>query len=105
MLFTYRFLTFLLFPAFIILIYLRKFIKKEDKIRYKEKILSSSFFPNRNSSNKLYWFHAASLCEFHQVEPVIDGLKEVRDDIKIIVSFSSLICIDLNVFCPMLVME
>ena len=86
MLFTYRFLTFLLFPAFTILIYLRKFIKKEDKIRYKEKILSSSFSPNRNSSNKLYWFHAASIGEVLSVIPLIKELDKNDKNLNFLIT-------------------
>ena len=37
----------------------------------------------------IYWFHAASLGEFHQVQPVLEGLKEVEPDGTMIVSFSS----------------
>ena len=47
------------------------------------------YFRSLDSNPKIYWFHASSLGEFYQVKPVIEGLKEIRDDIKILVSFSS----------------
>ena len=37
----------------------------------------------------VYWFHAASLGEFYQVKPVLEGLKDVKPELKTIVSFSS----------------
>ena len=37
----------------------------------------------------LYWFHAASLGEFEQARPIIEGLKEVSPDAQVVVSFFS----------------
>ena len=64
-------------------------LRKGIKGRFQSTSLLKQYFKEFNEPPSLYWFHAASLGEFHQVKPVIDGLKEVRDDIKIIVSFSS----------------
>ena len=64
-------------------------LKKSILGRFKSISLLKQYFKEFNEPPLLYWFHAASLGEFHQVKPVIDGLKEERDDIKIIVSFSS----------------
>ncbi|SVC81310.1 uncharacterized protein METZ01_LOCUS334164, partial [marine metagenome] len=40
-------------------------------------------------NDNIYWFHASSLGEYHQVRPVLEGLKEVEPDGTMIVSFSS----------------
>ena len=47
------------------------------------------YFKLNGLNNELYWFHAASLGEFYQAKPVLEGLKEVEPNIKIILSFSS----------------
>ena len=74
MLHIYRYLTFLLFPAFVILIYLRSIFNKEDQVRYKEKIFSSSFKVNRNAKKKLFWFHAASIGEVMSILTLIQEI-------------------------------
>ena len=81
MIFLYRFLTFLLFPIFLIIIYLRRFINKEDKIRFKEKILiNENDFPK---NKKVFWIHAASIGETNSVLPLIN--KIIKDDNKIFI--------------------
>ena len=79
MLSIYRILIFFLFPLFVILIYLRSILKKEDRIRYKEKIFSSSFNVNRNNTKKLIWFHAASIGETLSILPLIEEINK-RDE-------------------------
>jgi 3-deoxy-D-manno-octulosonic-acid transferase len=74
MLSTYRFLTFFLYPVFILIIFLRVFFKKENKFRYKEKIFSSSFNPKKSKNKKLIWFHASSIGELLSIMPLIDNL-------------------------------
>ena len=71
MILTYRILSILIYPLLIVLIFLRKIINKEDKIRYKEKIFSSYFRVNRQENSKLIWFHAASVGEFKSIIPII----------------------------------
>ena len=61
MIYTYRLLSTLLYPLFVVLIFIRKILKKEDKIRFKEKIFTSSFLKNINEEKKIIWFHAASI--------------------------------------------
>ena len=69
MIFTYRILTFFLFPFLIIITYLRRFFNKEDKIRFKEKIsVNESFYPK---NKKIIWIHAASIGETNSVIPLI----------------------------------
>ena len=73
MLLAYRILTFLLYPFFIIIIYLRKFYNKEDKLRYKEKIFISEFSSN-NFKKKCIWIHGASIGEIKSIFPIVDKL-------------------------------
>ena len=79
MLIFYKILTFFL-SILILLIFLRKFQKKEDHIRYKEKIFTSKFKPIKKV-NKLYWFHASSIGEF---KSVISLIKILLKFIKIV---------------------
>ena len=79
MLLIYRFLLNALFPFIISIIYLRTFLNKEDKIRYKEKIFNSSFNINKNDKKKLIWFHAASIGELNSIVPLINKLNEKQE--------------------------
>ena len=74
MILTYRILTTILYPFFLIIIFFRKILNKEDKYRYKEKILSSHFKVKRKKNTKLIWFHAASLGELKSIIPIIKEL-------------------------------
>ena len=72
MILLYRFLTFLLFPIFAIIIYLRRFTNKEDKIRFKEKIsINETDFPK---NKRVIWLHAASIGETNSIFPLISLL-------------------------------
>ncbi|MDC0858911.1 glycosyltransferase N-terminal domain-containing protein [Pelagibacteraceae bacterium] len=70
----YRIITSLLYPFFILLIILRKFLNKEDRLRYKEKIFSSKFNVLKKKNIPLIWFHAASIGEFKSILPIIENL-------------------------------
>ena len=72
----YKILTFSLYPFLILLIYLRKIFKKEDKIRYKEKIFSNNFNAKQKNGSKLLWFHCASIGEFKSILPIIEELSK-----------------------------
>lgn len=79
MIFLYRFLTFLLFPIFIIILYFRSLSGKEDKLRFLEKISV-----RKNSSldqKKVFWIHAASIGETNSVLPLIREI--IKKDNKI----------------------
>ena len=66
------------------------------------------YFKSSSPLPIVYWFHAASLGEFYQVKPVLEGLKDVKPELKTIVSFSSpsgfnnakSAAIDLKIFMP-----
>ena len=69
MLLIYKFLTFALYPFFIILIYIRKFFNKEHNKRFKEKIFSSKLQENKNK--KRIWVHAASIGEIKSIITIV----------------------------------
>ena len=73
----YRFFTIVFYPLLIILIFFRKILKKEHKVRYKEKILPSYFNVIRKKNSRLIWFHAASIGEFQSILPIIKELNNV----------------------------
>jgi len=86
MIFIYRFITFFFYPILIILIFFRKLLKKEDSIRYKEKIFSSYFSPDVNSKKKLIWFHAASIGEAQSILPIIQKLNDDDKNLEFLIT-------------------
>ena len=90
MIFIYRFLTILFYPIFIILIYLRKLLNKEDNNRYKEKIFPSYFFPEKNDKKQLIWFHAASIGEVQSIFPLIQKLNDDKKNIEFLITNTTL---------------
>ncbi|RPH01441.1 MAG: hypothetical protein CBD13_001570 [Candidatus Pelagibacter sp. TMED153] len=86
MIFIYRFITFFFYPILIILIFFRKILKKEDSIRYKEKIFSSYFSPRIDSKKKLIWFHAASIGEVQSILPLIYKMKEDEKNLEFLIT-------------------
>ena len=96
MILLYRVLTLILYPLLLVFIYFRKFLKKEDPLRFKEKILSSYFNSNRKVSSKLIWFHAASLGEFKSILPIVESLLNNYKDLEVIITTSTLSSGDLS---------
>ena len=90
MFFLYRILTNILYPFLIIFIYFRVLKKKEDSIRFKEKIFSSHFNVKKKSSSKLIWFHAASVGEFKSIIPIIKSLKEEKDNYEFLITTTTI---------------
>ena len=82
----YKYLTYFLSPLFVVLIYFRSFLNKEDKIRFKEKIFSSHFRTQRDSNKKLIWVHAASIGECLSIMPLIDELNYKHQDINFLIT-------------------
>ena len=82
MLRAYRYLTLLLFPVFVIFIYLRSIFNKESRLRYKEKIFSSSFNVEKKNGKKLIWFHAASIGETLSILPLIKEIGNFNKNIS-----------------------
>ena len=85
----YKFLTSLLYPFLLILIFIRKYFNKEHQIRYKEKVFFSHFNVDRKDETKLIWFHAASIGEFKSIVPIIEGLIKI-DNIEILITTTTL---------------
>ena len=82
----YRFLTVFLYPIFIVIIYLRRLLKKEDSKRYKEKLFSSHFFLRSNNQKKLVWIHAASIGETQSMFPIIKKLNEQNKNLEFLIT-------------------
>ncbi len=86
MLFIYNYiflpLVFILKP--ILKMILPKFKDREDAVRETLKSLDSI-----DKSKKTIWFHAASMGEFEQAKPVIEMIKNERNDINIVCSLFS----------------
>ena len=80
MYFIYKFLTTISLPLYIMIVFLRKYLKKEDDLRFKEKFLSNYFF--LKSKNELFWFHAASIGEFKSIVPIIKNLQLTLQDVS-----------------------
>ena len=70
MYFFYKILTYIFYPFAPIYLYLRKIKKKEDSIRYREK-LSKINIPRDNGF--LIWFHVASVGEAMSIISLIDS--------------------------------
>ena len=86
----YRIFTTLLYPFLYIFVYLRIMIKKEDPIRFKEKIFVSHFNAIDKKDCKLIWFHASSIGEFKSIIPIINQLNTKRKYLKFLITTSSL---------------
>ena len=86
MVLVYRILSNLIYPLLIILIYIRKLIKKEDSVRFKEKILISHFNVTRKKDERLIWFHAASIGEFKSIIPIIEALNNSATNLKFLIT-------------------
>ncbi len=88
MIFLYRILTFFLFPLFVVIIYLRRYTNKEDKIRYKEKIFfNENYYPINKT---IIWIHAASVGETNSVIPLIQDLLKKDEKLFILLTSTTL---------------
>jgi len=86
MIILYRILTNFIYPFLILIIYLRKILNKEDRFRYKEKILSNFFNCKKSFKKKLVWFHAASIGEVQSIFPIIDELKKKDKNLEFLIT-------------------
>ena len=78
------------YPLIIFITFFRIFLKKEDSIRYKEKIFSSHFKVKRDHNRKLIWFHAASIGEFKSILPIIEKLHSSLEGNDFLITTSTL---------------
>ena len=88
MIFLYRALTFFLFPVFVLIIFFRRYLNKEDRKRYKEKISMNDPFLPKNK--KIIWIHAASIGETKSVFPLISKLTKDNENIFILLTSTTL---------------
>ena len=65
----YKFFTFFFYPFAPVYLYFRKIRKKEDSIRYKEKLAKINI---ERGEGFLIWFHVASVGEAMSILPIID---------------------------------
>lgn len=82
----YQFITIFFYPLIVLIIFLRKISNKEDKLRYKEKIFSSSIIADKNKQKKLIWFHAASIGEVQSIFPVIKRLSNQKKNVEFLIT-------------------
>ena len=76
------------FTALIISAFNKK-LRQSIKGKFGSTKIIKNYFNKIDVSSHIYWFHASSLGEFFQVKTVIEKLKEEKDDLICIVSFSS----------------
>jgi len=82
----YRLFTYLFYPFAPIYLYFRKIKKKEDPIRYKEKLSKINI---QRGDGFLVWFHVASVGEAMSILPLINScIKEKRIDKILITSIT-----------------
>ena len=86
MLQVYRYFTYFLFPLFVILIYFRSFLNKEDRIRFKEKIFTSHFNANKDNKKRLIWFHAASIGECLSIIPLVHSVNNKYKNVSFLIT-------------------
>ena len=75
----YRILINIVFFFSPIIILIRILNKKEDKIRFKEKLC---FISKKRPKGKLVWFHASSVGEVLSIVPIFEKLKKKKILIK-----------------------
>lgn len=82
----YKVLSNLLYPIIVIIIFIRKILKKEDPLRYKEKIFYNHFKVERITGSKLIWFHAASVGELKSIVPILYSLNKSNPRLQFLIT-------------------
>lgn len=87
MIFVYRIFINLIFIFSPLIVLVRLLKKKEDFIRFKEKL---GFFKKNRSKGKLIWFHGASVGEFQSIVPLLEKLEKSRKIDQILITSNTL---------------
>ena len=90
MIFAYKILANLIYPFLFIFLYIRVFLKKEDAIRFKEKILIKCFNVEKNNDLDLLWFHAASIGELKSIIPIINKINNKSKNLEFLITTTTL---------------
>ena len=83
----YRILINLILLLSPIIILIRLLQKKEDPLRFKEKL---GFFGKKRSIGKLIWFHGASVGEFQSIVPLLEKLAKSKKISQILITSNTL---------------
>ena len=83
----YRIIINLIFILSPLIIFLRLIKKKEDPVRFKEKLC---FFSKKRNDGKLIWFHGASVGELQSIIPLLEKLENNKEIKKILVTSNTL---------------
>ena len=81
--FCYQLLTYLFYPLAPIYLYFRRLKKKEDPVRYKEKL---SKIKIERKEGFLIWFHVASVGEAMSILPLIDNCIEEKKISRVLIT-------------------
>jgi 3-deoxy-D-manno-octulosonic-acid transferase len=87
MIFVYRIFINLIFILSPLIVLFRLFKKKEDFIRFKEKL---GFFKKDRCKGKLIWFHGASVGEFQSIVPLLEKLDKSKKIDQILITSNTL---------------
>jgi len=87
MLIIYRFLINLVFLLSPIIFIFRFFKKKEDPVRFREKL---GFFSKKKDKGKLVWFHGASVGELQSIVPLIEKCEKNNSIKQILITSNTL---------------
>ncbi len=87
MIFIYRILINVILILSPLIILFRLLKKKEDLIRFKEKL---SFFSKNRSKGKLIWFHGASVGEFQSIIPLLEKYEKSNKISQILITSNTL---------------